>query len=153
MTLFRHDGDRELVMAFPGTSSLEDFLTDISETLVPYVTPGVSCPSCKVHMGALRAWNGIEPDSKRVLDQAIAAYPSYKFKIVGHSLGGVLCKMAYASFVAQGYNVAAAYSYGEFRTGNQAFADFVDGLSGNTDDNQGPYHRITHAAGKYPGSH
>ncbi|KAK4622580.1 putative feruloyl esterase A [Fulvia fulva] len=102
MTLFRADGDQELVMAFPGTAGLEGLLTDISATLVPYVTPGVNCSACQVHMGGLKAWNAIQPEAKRVLDQAIAAYPSYKFKIVGHRLGGMLTKLAYTSFAAQG---------------------------------------------------
>ncbi|KAF7191695.1 putative feruloyl esterase A, partial [Pseudocercospora fuligena] len=145
MTLFRADGDKELVMAFPGTSSLQDFLTDVSATLVPYVSPGVNCSACQIHKGVLTSWNNIQPQAKKVLDDAIAAYPSYKFKIVGHSLGGALTKLAYTSFAGQGYKVAAAYSYGEFRTGNPATSDMVDKLSGNTDQNQGPYHRITHA--------
>lgn len=135
-------------MNFPGTMDMQDYITDASASLVPYNSPGVNCPACRVHMGVLQGYNAIQPQLKRVLDQAISTYPAYKFKIVGHSLGGALTKMAYASLASNGYKIAAAYSYGEFRVGNAAFADLVDKLSGNTDDNQGPYHRITHADGR-----
>lgn len=150
MTLFRDDSRQELIMAFPGTAGVQDLLTDINKMLVPYVTPGVNCPACRVHRGVLKSWNAIQPQARQVIDDALAEYPTYKFKIVGHSLGGALTKFAYASFASQGYDVVAAYSYGEFRTGNQAFADFIDNLSGNTDDNQGPYFRVTHAADGVP---
>ncbi|KAI5367354.1 Putative fungal lipase-like domain, alpha/Beta hydrolase [Septoria linicola] len=145
MTLFRDDARRELIMAFPGTAGVEDLFTDVSATQVPATIAGVNCPACRVHQGVLKSWNAIQPEAQRVLDQAIAAYPSHKVIVAGHSLGGALTKFAYASLKSQGYNISAAYSYGEFRTGNQAWADFVDKLSGNTDSNQGPYYRVTHA--------
>lgn len=149
MTLFRDDSRRELVLAFPGTASLGDIVTDISVGMVPATMKGVNCPACRVHEGVLKSFNAIEPATERVLDTAIAAYPSYSLIITGYSLGAALAKYAYASFQSQGYNISAAYSYGEFRNGNQAWADFVDGLSGDTDDDdddhQGPYYRITHA--------
>ncbi|GIZ42551.1 hypothetical protein CKM354_000581300 [Cercospora kikuchii] len=145
MTLFRDDARKQLIMAFPGTASLQDFVTDVSAQQVPATIAGVNCPECKVHQGVLKSWNAIQPEAQRVLDEALAAYPSYELFLVGHSLGGALTKFAYASLKSQGYDISAAYSYGEFRTGNQAWADYVDGLSGNTDDNQGPYYRVTHA--------
>lgn len=148
MTLFRSDSDKELVMAFPGTASLGDFLTDVSNQLVPANISGVNCPACMVHSGVLKSWNGMQPAAKKVLDDAIAAYPSYKVKLAGHSLGGALTKFAFASFKGLGYDIAAAYSYGEFRVGNAAFADYVDNLSGDTDTTEGLYFRVTHKDGK-----
>ncbi|EMF14093.1 alpha/beta-hydrolase [Sphaerulina musiva SO2202] len=145
MTLFRDDSRRELILTFPGTASLGDLVTDISAVMVPATIKGVNCTACLVHGGVLKSFNAIQPATQSVLDTAIAAYPSYKLILAGHSLGAALTKYAYASFKSQGYNISAAYSYGEFRNGNQAWADFVDGLSGNTDDNQGPYYRVTHA--------
>jgi hypothetical protein len=152
MTLFRSDADRELVMAFPGTSSLQDVLTDIDAILVPYVSPGVSgCENCKVHKGLLAAFNGLQPQTKQVLDDAMRQFPNYAVKIVGHSLGASMAKMAYTSFRAQGYPIAQGISYGEFRAGDQAFADFVDSLSGDTDaePTTGNFYRVTHADGEF----
>lgn len=145
MTLFRDDSRRELILTFPGTASLGDLVTDISAVMVPATIKGVNCTACLVHGGVLKSFNAIQPATQSVLDTAIAAYPSYTLILAGHSLGAALTKYAYASFKSQGYNISAAYSYGEFRNGNQAWADFVDGLSGNTDANQGPYYRVTHA--------
>lgn len=148
MTLFRSDSDQELVMAFPGTASLGDFFTDVSNQLVPATIAGVDCANCQVHSGVLKSWNGIQPAAQKVLDDAVAAYPSYKVKLAGHSLGGALTKFAFASFKGLGYDIAAAYSYGEFRVGNAAFADYVDNLSGDTDTSEGLYFRVTHKDGK-----
>lgn len=148
MTLFRSDSDQELVMAFPGTASLGDFLTDVSNQLVSATIAGVNCSACMVHSGVLKSWTGMQPAAQKVLDDAIAAYPSYKVKLAGHSLGGALTKFAFASFKGLGYDIAAAYSYGEFRVGNAAFADYVDDLSGDTDTTQGLYYRVTHKDGK-----
>lgn len=148
MTLFRSDSDKELVMAFPGTASLGDFMTDLSNQLVPATIAGVNCPECRVHAGVLKSWNAIQPAAKKVLDDAIAAYPSYKVKLAGHSLGGALAKFAFVSFAGLGYDIAAAYSYGEFRVGNAAFADYADELSGDTDKGMGTYFRVTHKDGE-----
>ena len=47
-TVFRSDLDQEIVVAFRGTSDLEDFFTDSNQGLVPYEAVGVDCPSCLV---------------------------------------------------------------------------------------------------------
>lgn len=148
MTLFRSDADRELVMAFPGTAGVADLLTDVVALMVPYDSPGINCTDCKAHAAVLNAWNNMEPLAKTQLDQAIAQYPDYKLVIVGHSLGAAIAQFAYNGFASQGYQIRAAYTYGQFRVGNQAFADLADRLSGSTDDTTGNYHRVTHADGK-----
>lgn len=150
MTLFRSDADRELVMAFPGTAGLEDLLTDVVALMVPYNSPGINCPDCKVHAAVLNAWNNMAPLAKAQLDKAIAQYPDYQFVIVGHSLGAAIAQFAFNGFASQGYKVRAAYTYGQFRVGNAAFADLADRLSGSSDTATGNYHRVTHADGTLP---
>lgn len=136
-------------MAFPGTASAVDLLTDLGAILVPYNSTGIDCPDCKAHAAVLNAWNSIEPASTTVLNEAMAQYPNYKFVIVGHSLGAAIAQLAFNGFVSQGYAVRAAYTYGQFRVGNPAFADFVDKLSGSSNDTIGNYHRVTHSDGKF----
>ena len=55
-TLFRDDARRQLVIAFRGTSDVQDFLSDFSQALVPMNAIGTDCSSCKVHNGTLTAW-------------------------------------------------------------------------------------------------
>lgn len=97
MSLFRSDLHKELVMAFPGTSSLQDFLFDFSILLVPYTSAGINCSSCSVHAVVLNAWNSIQPDSQKALDAAIAAYPEYKLVVAGRSWGAAITAFAYKS--------------------------------------------------------
>ena len=47
-TVFRNDLDQELILAFRGTSDLQDFSTDLNQGLVPYDAVGVDCSSCMV---------------------------------------------------------------------------------------------------------
>ena len=129
-------------------ASLGDLLTDVGAIMVPYNSPGIDCADCKVHAAVLNAWNGIEPQAKTQLDQALAQYPDYDFVIVGHSLGGAIAQFAFNGFASQGYKIRAAYTYGQFRVGNPAFADLADKLSGSSDTTTGNYHRVTHADGR-----
>lgn len=48
-TLFRDDTRKELVIAFRGTSDLQDFMSDFAQTLVPLNAVGTDdCSNCKV---------------------------------------------------------------------------------------------------------
>lgn len=42
-TLFRDDKKKEYILAWRGTSDVQDFITDVEQTLVPCVAPGISC--------------------------------------------------------------------------------------------------------------
>lgn len=55
-TLFRSDVDREFVLAFRGTSNLQDFASDFAQQLVPLNRTGTTCDSCRVHRGARDGW-------------------------------------------------------------------------------------------------
>lgn len=151
LTLFRSLTSPSLILSFPGTVSPSDLFTDVSLLLVPYISPGISCPGCKAHSGVLSAWNGIYSQAKDVLDQALEERPGHDIVIVGHSLGGAIAQLAFNAFVSAGYPVSMAVTYGQFRVGDQGFADFVDGLAGANDDEQdgGRYFRVTHADGEF----
>ena len=56
-TIFGNDVQKEIVIAFPGTASAQDFATDANEALVPFTAIGVDCSACRVHNGTLVAWS------------------------------------------------------------------------------------------------
>lgn len=146
-TLFRSDNTSEFIMSFPGTASAQDFATDFTFVPLPYSM----CPSqkCLVHSGFLLAYKSIAGDLKSLLDEKMKAHPNYKVTVTGHSLGGALGQLAYADFKGQNYNVHAAYTYGQPRVGNPAFADYIDQIAGATGDGAvGEYHRTTHTFGE-----
>lgn len=112
------------------------------------------CPSqkCLVHSGFLLAYNSIAGDLKSLLDRKSKAHPNYKITVTGHSLGGALGQLAYADFKGMKYDVRAAYTYGQPRVGNPAFANYIDTLAGATERVVGEYHRTTHTFGElHPG--
>jgi feruloyl esterase len=55
----------------------------------------------------------------------LAANPSAPVTVTGHSLGGSLASLAAMSLAGSGIN-ATTYTFGQPRTGNPAYADFVD---------------------------
>ncbi|RYP75712.1 hypothetical protein DL771_002199 [Monosporascus sp. 5C6A] len=136
----RDDAAKEVILAFRGTSAIQDFVIDLSEDLVPFNTIGVTnCEGCMAHEGFLRAWNSVAQESIDGVKAELAANPGYKVTVTGHSLGGSLASLATLSMLGSGIDVTT-FTFGQPRTGNQAYADFVDQQAP-----QGKMFRITHA--------
>ncbi|RYP53472.1 hypothetical protein DL770_010989 [Monosporascus sp. CRB-9-2] len=136
----RDDAAKEVILAFRGTSNLQDFMTDLSEDLVPFNTTGVTnCEGCMAHEGFLKAWNSVARESIDGVNAELAANSGYKVTVTGHSLGGALASLATVSMLGSGIDVTT-FTYGQPRTGNQAFANFVDQQAP-----QGKIFRVTHA--------
>lgn len=137
----RADDTQEIVLAFRGTSNLADFGTDFAQELVEYQSVGVTavCNGCQAHKGFLGAWNSVAQESLDAVRAQLSEKPSYKVTITGHSLGASLAALATLSFVGSGVDVTT-YTFGEPRTGNPAWADFVDQQAP-----QGKMFRVTHA--------
>lgn len=51
--------------------------------------------------------------------------PGMRVSITGHSLGAALASLAAMSFIGSGIDVTT-YTFGQPRTGNKQYADFVD---------------------------
>jgi len=153
--LFRDDAAHELILAFPGTASFDDQLTDILALLLApnLVFPALiidECRGCTVHLGVLLAWLSILAPLRKTLDALRAECPDYRLTITGHSLGGAIATLAYASLRHFGYDIAAVYTFGQPRTGNPLFASHIDALAGATETAPGVFFRSTHGSDGVP---
>lgn len=65
--------------------------------------------------------------------------PDIRVTVTGHSLGASLASLAAMSLIGSGINVTT-YTFGQPRTGNRAFAEYVDKQAP-----PGTMYRVTHA--------
>lgn len=148
--IFKDDNAKELILSFPGSASLQDFITDFS--FIPlYQVTAEGCTSCSVHGGFYIAWRSIADDVTAALADLRSENPGYSTIITGHSLGGAIATLAYTDLKADNIPIEAAYTMGAPRVGNQAYADFNDALSGASNSDLGTLIRITHNMDGVPG--
>ena len=79
-TLFRNDGDKEIVLAFPGTIDIKDIGTDLNFPQVPHP----ACDGCAVHEGVYEGWLSVANQTMAQVKEAQQVTPDFKFVIVGH---------------------------------------------------------------------
>jgi hypothetical protein len=145
VTIFRSDDERELIVAVPGASTTRDFLSVSQLFQVDWNAPFIKCSGgCKVHAGTVLAWASVEEEIVSALRRELSKTPGYKLVLTGHSLGGAIVTLGYASLKSQGFQNVRAYTYGAFRVGNKAAASHIDKLSGASDSNIGDFIRVTH---------
>ncbi|KAM3532112.1 hypothetical protein NHJ13051_000488 [Beauveria bassiana] len=145
VSIWKVDAYKEFVIAIPGTSSARDNETNFDFALVPYQVNNVHCPSCRVHKGYQAAWRSVMEQVQGNLTKLLGIHPDYTVTLTGHSLGGGLVSIAFPNLRNGPYNVTQAYTYGQPRAGNGAFANYVDGISGASDKEAGIFYRVTHA--------
>ncbi len=132
-------GGTTLVVAFKGTSSFENVLTDLN-FLKSFHPPRRTAPitsswglslihvPVRVHTGFLEAWSTDEYD-KKVVERVgeilteLGGPQVVTFMVTGHSLGGALATLASHAFKTA-YPAAqiTCYTYGQPRVGNRPFA-------------------------------
>lgn len=117
-----------------GTNNLDNLIADLLAPLSDCDNSLVS--GCKLHTGFQYAWEDVEDTTRAALKKAVAAYPTYKIVMTGHSLGGAVATIGGAYLRASGYSIDI-YSYGSPRVGNAAFVNFVD-------EQAGANYRVTH---------
>ncbi|KAL4541920.1 hypothetical protein Ndes2526B_g06415 [Nannochloris sp. 'desiccata'] len=132
-------GGTTLVVAFKGTSSFENVLTDLN-FLKSFHPPRRTAPitsswglsliqvPVRVHTGFLEAWSTGAYDNKVVerVGEILAELGGPEvvtFMVTGHSLGGALATLASHAFKSA-YPAAqiTCYTYGQPRVGNRPFA-------------------------------
>jgi hypothetical protein len=132
-------GGTTLVVAFKGTSSFENVLTDLNflkSFHPPRRTASITSSwglslihvPVRVHTGFLEAWSTDEYD-KRVVERVgeilsdLGGPEVVTFMVTGHSLGGALATLASHAFKSA-FPAAqiTCYTYGQPRVGNRPFA-------------------------------
>lgn len=126
--ILRDAAAEELLLVFRGTLSATNFEQDENYTITPFeILP--ECAGCQVHGGYYLAWASVYETVRDRVAAHAAANPGYRLVITGHSLGGSLAALA-AAQLAAAHPGAELYTLGEPRTGNPAFASFLDAAYG-----------------------
>ncbi|KAJ7253955.1 alpha/beta-hydrolase [Mycena rebaudengoi] len=130
----RDDTRKEIVVVFRGTVTPANFVTDALGALVGWdTTPGnVTAPAgTKVHFGFQKAWATISAKTLTTVAAELGAHPGYSIVVTGHSLGGALAALAGITLqMLHPATLVRFYTYGQPRTGNAAFATWVNTLIG-----------------------
>jgi hypothetical protein len=122
----------DIVVAFRGTSSASDVLTDFSFNLQP-CTLTTSCG--QLHDGFLNAYLELQP---LILGDFFAANSSSYVSVTGHSLGGALARIAAFDFTnSQKIPVQNVYTFGCPRVGDSLFEAKYQTILGPTDERIG----------------
>ena len=90
-----------------------------------------ACSGCSVHSGFLSGYNLVASTVKTAVNNLMAKYRGAKLMVTGHSLGGALTILA-AADLANLHAIDAAYTFGQPRVGNEAFATWYPNVVHNT---------------------
>ena len=115
-----------IVVAFRGSSTLENWIENIQTSKVP--EQSVACSGCMVHKGFHDAWRSIAKQVvARVLWLRTAVAQDASVFVVGHSLGGALAQFA-AIELAVEHNLrpSGVFTFGCPRVGNANFSHFAN---------------------------
>lgn len=127
--------DKQILIAWRGTSSGKDVRTDLKFHKVPFLTADESGTSAfsvcdiktthhgYVHRGFLSAVSSVWPN---LLNWIRTVYEGQPIFIMGHSLGGANAVVSAMRLDLAGYNVTAVYTFGCPRVGDIKFARLFD---------------------------
>jgi triacylglycerol lipase len=102
-----------VIVAFRGTESIGNALTDIETALVRQaIFPGL------VHCGFFRAADVVYPTVRSLLTAMDRQLPIW---VTGHSLGGAMASLVAHRLAKDGFPIRAIYSYGSPRPGDRHF--------------------------------
>lgn len=115
------------VVAFRGTSTGQDILTDIDYKPITFDNPNFSSET-KVCTGVNKAWHSVKSFIIEILDTWVKHQEIGSIFITGHSLGGALSKLA-AADIAYNYNLDVTnISFASPNVGNEDFNVGLDGI-------------------------
>lgn len=102
------------------------------------------------HAGFMKQYLAVQGDITAYLGAKRAETKEYSLTVTGHSMGAAIASIAGTALRAQGLSLTV-YTYGQPRTGNQKYADYVDLLfppASESESGQTPTNamfRATHA--------
>jgi len=117
-------GHDRIIVAFRGSSTLTNWILnfDFGKTSAYPL-----CDGCSVHSGFLTTWESVQDGVTNAAKALVKAHPTAEVFLTGHSMGGSLAALAAAHFdFSQNITVHGVYTYGESRTGNEAFKNFYN---------------------------
>lgn len=121
------------VLAFRGTeTNKSDIMADLNARFL-------QTPDGKAHRGFAKAFEAVERDVRKRLDELYADSPDMPIFITGHSLGGAIATAA-TQVLEQDYTVAACYTFGGPRVGTAEWSDKV----------KSPMYRVVNGADGVP---
>ncbi|KAJ9066716.1 hypothetical protein DSO57_1006938 [Entomophthora muscae] len=125
--LLRDDARKEIVLAFRGSLRIRNWIENLVYELIdlPHVK------GAKVHKGFKDSADALTNNYLKELSKELKQSPSYRFIITGHSLGGAVAILS-AIELKQRLNIPwrkiEVFTYGQPRTGNVAFARYINQL-------------------------
>ena len=148
-----------IVVAFRGSVTLSNFLTDIDFPL----TPIDICTDCNGETGFWNSWTQARDEVLSAVKTAVATYPSFKIVSVGHSLGGAIATYAAAELRNSGHvvdlvrcpfpllsvnaaNTKVKATFGQPRVGDVATSQYIT----NQAPAKGNNYRLTHTNDPVP---
>ncbi|KAK7197888.1 lipase [Novymonas esmeraldas] len=145
------DANRQIVVAFRGTSTATNWLQNIKYFRTPYTISSSCGAACEVHRGFFSTYLSVRPQVNMAVMRLIGLLPGYQVLVTGHSLGGAMAMLAAVDLQEQFNKMWAPqqpvvlYTFGAPRVGNPAFAKWAAGLLA-----KGPHYRVTHARDPVP---
>ena len=79
-----------------------------------------------LHHGFLGTYNRISSQIIGIVQTLMDTNPNYRICITGHSMGGSVASIFASQFHFMGYRDIVCYLFGTPRTGNYAFADYIE---------------------------
>ncbi|GES65500.1 feruloyl esterase A [Aspergillus terreus] len=140
--VLRDDSTKEIITVFRGTGSDTNLQLDTNYTLAPFST-FPECSGCEVHGGYFIGWSSVQDQVMSLVKEQADQYPDYTLTVTGHSLGASMASLA-AAQLSGTYDNITLYTFGEPRSGNEAFASYMNDKFTASSADTTKYFRVTH---------
>ena len=81
--VLRDDAAQEIIVAFRGTETVQNYESDTNYTLADFDTYP-SCTGCQVHGGYYLLWASVHENVQSLIQDQTSLYPHYGIVITGH---------------------------------------------------------------------
>jgi hypothetical protein len=122
--------DGKIYGSFRGSSSVRNWLTDFDVVKKSYDNSYPEC-GCEVAQGFYNAEQSIVKTVVTEISKLKAQFPSYSVVMTGHSYGAAMAQLLSMDLLKEGIP-SSVYNFGQPRTGDQKYANFVGSLEGIT---------------------